>query len=106
LAERRARWEQKQLTEFAEQGKTPPKGWQTKYPEPASLDLADLPSVPDGWAWATLGQLTEIQGGIQKQPSRAPVANRYPFLRVANVARGQLKLDEVHDIELFDGELE
>lgn len=106
LAERRARWEQKQLAKFAEQGKMPPKGWQAKYPEPASLDRTGLPSLPDGWAWANLGQLTEIQGGIQKQPSRVPVANRYPFLRVANVARGQLKLDEVHEIELFDGELE
>ena len=106
LSERRARWEQKQLAKFAGQGKAPPTGWQAKYPEPAAPDLTDLPSLPDGWVWASLDQLAEIQGGIQKQPSRAPVANRYPFLRVANVARGQLKLDEIHEIELFDGELE
>jgi type I restriction enzyme S subunit len=32
--------------------------------------------------------------------------NHYPFLRVANVMRGRLDLREVHEIELFDGELE
>ncbi|MCC8362627.1 restriction endonuclease subunit S [Lysobacter sp. A6] len=106
LRERRARWEQKQLAKFAEQGTAPPKGWRAKYSEPVAPDLADLPPLPDGWTWASLDQLAEIQGGIQKQPSRAPVANRYPFLRVANVARGHLKLDEIHEIELFEGELE
>lgn len=106
LTERRARWERKQLAKFAEQGKTPSKGWQSKYPDPVAADLAGLPTLPAGWVWASLGQLAEIQGGIQKQPSRAPVENRYPFLRVANVARGQLRLDEIHEIELFEGELE
>lgn len=106
LSERRARWEKKQLAKFAQLGTVPPKGWQAKYPEPAAPDLADLPPLPEGWVWASLDQLAEIQGGIQKQPSRAPVENRYPFLRVANVARGQLKLDEIHEIELFQGELE
>ncbi|MBS0476418.1 MAG: restriction endonuclease subunit S [Proteobacteria bacterium] len=62
--------------------------------------------LPSGWAWTTVGQLSEIRGGIQKKPSRAPVSNKFPFLRVANVARGRLVLNEVHHIELFDGELE
>lgn len=106
LSERRARWEQKQLAKFAEKAKTPPKNWQAKYPEPVAPDVTDLPPLPEGWVWASLDQMAEIQGGIQKQPSRAPAANRYPFLRVANVARGRLKLSEIHEIELFEGELE
>ncbi|WP_407273870.1 restriction endonuclease subunit S [Dickeya ananatis] len=106
LQERRARWEAKQLAKFAEQGKTPPKEWQKKYPEPVQPDTTDLPPLPEGWVWASLEQISEIQGGIQKQPSRVPKENKYPFLRVANVARGKLKLDDVHDIELFTGELE
>lgn len=56
--------------------------------------------------WVPLGDVAEIQGGIQKQSRRRPVANKYPFLRVANVARGTLMLDEVHEVELFTGELE
>lgn len=53
-----------------------------------------------------LPAVTEIQGGIQKQPKRAPVANHYPFLRVANVAATGLDLRDVHRVELFGDELE
>jgi type I restriction enzyme S subunit len=106
LQERRARWEARRLDKFKARGKTPPKGWQSKYPEPVAPDLNDLPGLPANWVWASLDQLAEIQGGIQKQPSRAPVLNKFPFLRVSNVARGALKLDDVHEIELFDGELD
>nr|WP_297353898.1 restriction endonuclease subunit S [uncultured Caldimonas sp.] len=106
LTERRARWEARQLAKFKKQGKTPPKDWQKKYPEPVKPDTSGLPDLPEGWVWGGLDQLAEIQGGIQKQPSRAPVSNKHPFLRVANVARGELRLDEVHEIELFSGEAE
>lgn len=53
-----------------------------------------------------LSELAQIQGGIQKQPKRAPAANAFPFLRVANVTKHGLDLDDVHQVELFDGELE
>lgn len=53
-----------------------------------------------------LADVTEIQGGIQKQPKRAPRDNAHPFLRVANVTARGLELDDVHQIELFDGELD
>lgn len=65
-----------------------------------------MSELPPGWATVALADVSEIQGGIQKQPKRRPVANRYPFLRVANVLRGQLNLADVHEIELFEGELE
>ena len=106
LKERRARWEARQLAKFEEQGKAPPKDWRKKYTEPVRPDTEGLPDLPNNWAWGSLEQISEIQGGIQKQPSRTAVSNKYPFLRVANVARGLLKLDEVHEIELFEGELE
>lgn len=53
-----------------------------------------------------IGDLAEVSGGIQKQPKRRPRENRYPFLRVANVGRGQLDLVEVHEVELFEGEID
>ncbi|MDH1100611.1 hypothetical protein N5C37_05765 [Pseudomonas mosselii] len=58
LIERRARWEAKQLAKFAEQGKTPPKDWQKKYPEPVQPDTTDLPELPEGWAWASVAQIS------------------------------------------------
>jgi type I restriction enzyme S subunit len=83
---------------------------------PAAKLLADLGAesiaepeseiLPVGWAWALLGSVSAIGGGIQKQPKRNPVRNRAPFLRVANVGRGKLDLSDVHEIEVFDGELD
>jgi type I restriction enzyme, S subunit len=68
---------------------------------------AALASAVDGpWPSARLGEVSEVQGGIQKQPKRVPAANAYPFLRVANVLRGRLNLGEIHSVELFPGELE
>lgn len=54
----------------------------------------------------TVAEVADVQGGIQKQPKRRPVDQKYPFLRVANVLRGELSLAEVHEIELFGSELE
>lgn len=65
-----------------------------------------MTDLPYSWEWARLDEVADIQGGIQKQPKRRPAFNRYPFLRVANVARGQLDLSEIHEVELFEGELE
>ena len=79
LAERRARWESQERR-------------RGKYREPPAPDTSALPQLPEGWAWATVEQLSEIQGGIQKQPKRAPADNPYPFLRVANVPARQPRL--------------
>ncbi len=59
LKERRARWEEKQLAKFKEQGKTPPKGWQDKYPEPVQPDTANLPELPEGWVWTGFEALAD-----------------------------------------------
>jgi type I restriction enzyme S subunit len=57
LAERRAHWEAKQLAKFTEQGKTPPKDWQKKYPVPVQPDTTELPELPEGWVWASVEQI-------------------------------------------------
>lgn len=100
LAERRARWEAKQLAKFREQGKTPPKDWQKKYPEPVQPDTSGLPELPEGWVWASLDMLGEIASGVAKGTKRdADVEVReVPYLRVANVQRGFLDLSEVKTI--------
>lgn len=66
----------------------------------------ELLNLPQSWKWAPLRELAAIRGGIQKQPKRTPRSNSYPYLRVANVLRGKLDLSEIHEFELFDGELE
>jgi len=100
LSERRQRWEARQLARFAEQGKTPPKDWQRRYPEPVAPDTTDLPELPEGWVWASLDMLGEIASGVAKGTKRdADVQVReVPYLRVANVQRGYLDLSEVKTI--------
>ncbi|MDP3294667.1 MAG: restriction endonuclease subunit S [Nevskia sp.] len=70
LIERRARWEAKQLARFKEQGKTPPKDWRASYPEPVAPDTAGLPSLPEGWVWATVDQLARVGTGVTPLRSR------------------------------------
>lgn len=72
---------------------------------PRQVETNARRELPGGWIWTTLGAIARIQGGIQKQPSRVPRENHFPFLRVANVGRGALDLAEIHRVELFPGEL-
>ena len=65
-----------------------------------------MTDLPDGWRTVSLGEVATVQGGIQKQAKRLPQTNHYPFLRVANVARGRLILSDVHRIELFGKEID
>ena len=72
LTERRKRWEAKQLAKFAEQGKAPPKDWQSKYAEPVTPDTTDLPALPEGWVWSSIGQCFHVAVGAtpsRKEPS-------------------------------------
>lgn len=59
LAERRATWERTEHARLTAKG-TPPKGeaWKARYVEPTAPEGVLLPDLPDGWVWASLGQLT------------------------------------------------
>jgi type I restriction enzyme S subunit len=75
LTERRARWEARQLAKFKEQGKTPPRDWQKKYPEPVQPDASDLPALPDGWVWATIDQIAQVGTGVTPLRSKSAYFN-------------------------------
>jgi type I restriction enzyme S subunit len=97
LTERRARWEAKQLAKFADQGKTPPKDWQKKYPEPVQPDTSDLPELPEGWVWASGEQLCEFitKGTTPPKDLNSHGDKTIPFLRVTNLTdQGELDLDD------------
>lgn len=107
LKQRREQWQQQKLAEFAEKGKTPPKNWQDKYPEPVQPDTTDLPELPEGWVWASLDMLGDIVSGVTKGTKRkAEIAVReVPYLRVANVQRGFLNLDEIKTIPATESDI-
>jgi type I restriction enzyme S subunit len=68
----------------------------------ADSDDGDLPALPEGWAWARLGDLADVVGGVTKDAKKqsAPDAVEVPYLRVANVQRGRLDLREVTHIRV------
>lgn len=71
----------------------------TKYKEPPPLDTSELPELSEGWEWARLDAIAAIKGGITKDAKRqVPGGRMVPYLRVANVQRGFLDLEEVTEI--------
>jgi type I restriction enzyme S subunit len=62
----------------------------------------DLPSLPHGWAWARLGDVAEVVGGVTKDAKKQgdPTFVEVPYLRVANVQRGRLKLEQITTIRV------
>ncbi|WP_407276371.1 restriction endonuclease subunit S [Halothiobacillus sp. DCM-1] len=110
LTERRARWEAKQFAKFAEQGKTPPKDWQKKYPEPVQPDTTDLPELPEGWVWASVDQLlADIETGKSfKCEERPPRSNEVGVVKVSAVSWGDYNEQEsktCHDESMIRPEL-
>jgi len=76
------------------------------YAEASLPERADLPLIPDGWAWTTLDAVAEVKGGITKDQKRKPArARAVPYLRVANVQRGYLDLSEMKEILATEEEI-
>ena len=76
LAERRAHWESQEKR-------------RGKYQEPAAPDTSDLPPLPEGWAWATVGQLSDrIEYGTSQKADTDE--SGIPILRMGNIQNGSL----------------
>lgn len=114
LAERRTRWEARQLEKFAAQGKTLSIDWQKGYPEPVRPDTTGLPELPNGWVWASIDQLTvEQRYGSSSKTSEDSTG--VPVLRMGNIQDGELDFsnlkylpldhDEFPSLHLQDGDL-
>lgn len=105
LAERRRRWEEAELAKMTAKGKAPKDDkWKAKYVEPVAPDTSELPELPEGWCWATLDLLAAVKGGITKgqKPRSGENYREVPYLRVANVQRGFLDLQQMKTIQAPD----
>ena len=60
---------------------------------------------PMGWERATLGELSQVQGGLQVTRKRKMHPLETPYLRVANVLRNRLDLREVKSMRVNEKEL-
>ncbi len=106
LKERRRRWEEVQRAAFASTEKDPPKNWQSKYKEPSSPDTTLLPALPDGWCWASVEQLGDVQLGRQRSPDNRSKDHPTKYIRAANLTENGLVLDDVLDMEFTPSERE
>ena len=64
-------------------------------------------TIPDSWVWVTLAQVADIKGGLAKGKKRRPdqPTRSIPYLRVANVQRGYLDLNEIKLIDATEEEI-
>lgn len=79
-----------------------------KQKELAANALSEPPyGVPSGWKWQSLDSVLIVTGGVtlgRKLAGRKLVSK--PYLRVANVQRGYLLLDQIKEVEIPDDEFE
>ena len=71
-------------------------------------EIASLPPLPPGWCWTTLGAIAEITHGIIKGRIRlrpAPMRS-VAYLRLANVRRNRLDLQEIKSILADEAKIE
>ncbi len=57
-----------------------------------------------GWEVVRIEEVGSVQGGLQVTSKRRPLPIERPYLRVANVFRGYLDLDEIKTIRLTEAE--
>ena len=103
LRERREKWEKDQLQKFKEKGKEPPRNWQSKYEEPSIPDTSELLELPEGWVWATVGQVaSDDEYAITDGPFGSNLKTEHyttsgPLvIRLQNIGDGYFKRDDAH----------
>lgn len=107
LAERRARWEEAQLAKMHEKGITPKdEKWKEVYKEPEGPDVASLGALPEGWCWATVEQVGDIQLGRQRSPQHHKGEHMRPYLRVANVFEDRIDISNILSMNFTPAEFE
>ena len=71
-----------------------------------AVESDEIPPSPSRWTWVRLGNLAELVGGVTKgRDLKGRKRLSLPYLRVANVQRGFLDLDEMKEIEINEDEL-
>jgi len=94
LKERRAKWEADQLAKMRSVGGEPRDDrWKAKYQEPPAPDTSNLPSLPKGWIWTSIGQVFQVFVGAT--PSRAQ--SDYWSGEIPWVSSGEVAFCTIHN---------
>ncbi|CCG09533.1 Type I restriction-modification system, S subunit [Pararhodospirillum photometricum DSM 122] len=68
--------------------------------------FGDPATNPKGWPETNVGEVADVQGGLQLTKKRDALLLEMPYLRVANVHRNLLVLDEIKTIRVTEVEKE
>jgi type I restriction enzyme S subunit len=100
LFERRKKWEQAELAKMKAKGKAPiDDRWKTKYREPAPIDVARLPVLPEGWCWASVDALAfESTYGTSSKSSAEKQG--VPVLGMGHIRDGQIVYEKLKTLPL------
>ena len=85
-----------------------------KYKEPATLDTTNLPPLPEGWAWATVEQLSNnVQYGLTASAIQRTSGVR--FLRITDIQDRRVdwntvpscdaSIEDIADLKLLSGDI-
>ena len=67
--------------------------------------FGDPVTNPKGWPVATVGNVADVQGGLQVTHARENNPISVPYLRVANVFRDKIDLTEIKQIRITESEM-
>ena len=108
LKRRREKWEGEQLEQMKAKGKMPKDDkWKMKYKEPIALDTSNLPKLPDGWRWTTVGSISLIASGqTPKGINDLDSAGEIPFYKISDMNKlGSEKFMRTAEITLDNDEI-
>ena len=87
LKERREKWEAEQLEQMKAKGKRPKDDkWKAKYKEPVATDTSELPELPNGWRWTTVGNIGLVASGqTPKGINDLNLDGEIPFYKISDM---------------------
>ncbi len=77
-----------------------------KYKEPAAPDTTDLPELPEGWVWASVQQIANVQLGKMLDKQKHRTGKELPYLRNINVRWGSVDSTDLLKMFFKDTELD
>ncbi len=94
LAERRRCWEEA--------------GCRGKYEEPAAPDTSGLPTLPEGWCWASVDQIADetLIGLVRARSEQTDGPPGFPYVKMDSIGTdGSLRLDDLAHVSASDDEV-
>ena len=105
LKERREKWEAEQLEQMKAKGKmSKDDKWKAKYKEPIAPDTSNLPELPEGWTWATVGSIGLVASGqTPKGLNDLNLDGEIPFYKISDMNKlGNERFMRATEIALDD----